>query len=77
MNGGAPSGAPRAGLDGPGELHYEALEGAQHPAGLLLSPAAFINPAQYASVLEGRFKQLQGEPGSRGRSASCHPGPRK
>ncbi|MGH0144969.1 UNVERIFIED_CONTAM: hypothetical protein FKN15_004632 [Acipenser sinensis] len=26
----------------------------------LLSPAAFINPAQYNNVLEGRFKQLQG-----------------
>ncbi|XP_058868085.1 spectrin beta chain, non-erythrocytic 1-like isoform X2 [Acipenser ruthenus] len=27
----------------------------------LLSPAAFINPAQYNNVLEGRFKQLQDE----------------
>lgn len=25
-----------------------------------LSPAAFINAIQYANVLEGRFKQLQG-----------------
>uniref|UniRef100_W5M2Y8 Calponin-homology (CH) domain-containing protein n=1 Tax=Lepisosteus oculatus TaxID=7918 RepID=W5M2Y8_LEPOC len=26
-----------------------------------LSPAAFVNAAQYANVLEGRFKQLQDE----------------
>lgn len=26
-----------------------------------LSPAAFINAVQYANVLEGRFKQLQGK----------------
>jgi hypothetical protein len=51
----------RNGLNGAGEFYYEAVEGSQNPGGLLLSPAAFINPAQYASVLEGRFKQLQGE----------------
>lgn len=28
-----------------------------------LSPAAFINAVQYANVLEGRFKQLQGREG--------------
>lgn len=49
------------GLNGAGEFYYEAVEGSQNPGGVLLSPAAFINPAQYASVLEGRFKQLQGE----------------
>lgn len=49
------------GLNGAGEFYYEAVEGSQNPGGLLLSPAAFIDPAQYASVLEGRFKQLQGE----------------
>lgn len=49
------------GLNGPGEWYSEAVEGSQSPGGLLLSPAAFINPAQYASVLEGRFKQLQDE----------------
>ncbi|XP_048663648.1 spectrin beta chain, non-erythrocytic 2 isoform X6 [Marmota marmota marmota] len=49
------------GLNGAEELYYEAVEGSQNPGGLLLSPAAFINPAQYASVLEGRFKQLQDE----------------
>ncbi|XP_069866037.1 spectrin beta chain, non-erythrocytic 2 isoform X1 [Dipodomys merriami] len=49
------------GLNGAEEFYYEAVEGAQNPGGLLLSPAAFINPAQYASVLEGRFKQLQDE----------------
>ncbi|KAM8970702.1 spectrin beta chain, non-erythrocytic 2 isoform 1-T1 [Sarcophilus harrisii] len=47
------------GLGEPGELHLE--EGARRPGSPLLSPAAFINPAQYASVLEGRFKQLQDE----------------
>lgn len=49
------------GLNGAGEFYYEAVEGSQNPGGVLLSPAAFINPALYASVLEGRFKQLQGE----------------
>lgn len=49
------------GLNGAAEFYYEAVEGSQNPGGVLLSPAAFINPAQYASVLEGRFKQLQGE----------------
>ncbi|XP_013006253.1 spectrin beta chain, non-erythrocytic 2 isoform X3 [Cavia porcellus] len=49
------------GLNGASEFYYEAVEGSQNPGGLLLSPAAFINPAQYASVLEGRFKQLQDE----------------
>lgn len=49
------------GLNGAGEFYYEAVEGSQNPGGVLLSPAAFINPAQYASVLEGRFKQLQDE----------------
>lgn len=52
---------PGHSLNGAGELYYEAVEGSQNPGGLLLSPAAFINPAQYASVLDGRFKQLQGE----------------
>lgn len=54
------------GLNGAGEVYYEAVEGSQNPGGVLLSPAAFINPAQYASVLEGRFKQLQGESLGRG-----------
>ncbi|XP_074087069.1 spectrin beta chain, non-erythrocytic 2 isoform X1 [Macrotis lagotis] len=49
------------GLHGPGELPEEAVEGVRRPGSPLLSPAAFINPAQYASVLEGRFKQLQDE----------------
>ncbi|XP_068922544.1 spectrin beta chain, non-erythrocytic 2 isoform X3 [Petaurus breviceps papuanus] len=49
------------GLNGAGEPHYEAVEGAGRPGSPLLSPAAFINSAQYASVLEGRFKQLQDE----------------
>lgn len=49
------------GLNGAAEFYYEAVEGSQNPGGVLLSPAAFINPALYASVLEGRFKQLQGE----------------
>lgn len=61
MNGNGVSGAHGPGLNGAGDFYYEAVEGAQSPGGLLLSPAAFINPAQYASVLEGRFKQLQGE----------------
>ncbi|XP_047547132.1 spectrin beta chain, non-erythrocytic 2 isoform X2 [Lutra lutra] len=61
MNGNGVSGAHRPGLNGAGDFYYEAVEGAQSPGGLLLSPAAFINPAQYASVLEGRFKQLQDE----------------
>lgn len=26
-----------------------------------LSPAAFVNQVQYANILEGRFKQLQGK----------------
>lgn len=71
MNGNGVSGAHGPGLNGAGDFYYEAVEGAQSPGGLLLSPAAFINPAQYASVLEGRFKQLQGErprPGAPGRS---------
>lgn len=63
------------GLNGAEELYYEAVEGSQNPGGLLLSPAAFINPAQYASVLEGRFKQLQGEcPRAEG-SPVCQRGP--
>lgn len=61
MNGNGVSRAHGPGLNGAGDFYYEAVEGAQSPGGLLLSPAAFINPAQYASVLEGRFKQLQGE----------------
>lgn len=61
MNGNGVSGAHGPGLNGAGDFYYEAVEGAQSPGGLLLSPAAFINPALYASVLEGRFKQLQGE----------------
>ncbi|XP_044115709.1 spectrin beta chain, non-erythrocytic 2 isoform X1 [Neovison vison] len=61
MNGNGVSGAHGPGLNGAGDFYYEAVEGAQSPGGLLLSPAAFINPAQYASVLEGRFKQLQDE----------------
>lgn len=63
------------GLNGAGEFYYEAVEGSQNPGGVLLSPAAFINPAQYASVLEGRFKQLQGEfPRAEG-SLLCQRGP--
>lgn len=63
------------GLNGAGEFYYEAVEGSQNPGGILLSPAAFINPAQYASVLEGRFKQLQGEfPWAEG-SLLCPRGP--
>lgn len=63
------------GLNGAGEFYYEAVEGSQNPGGVLLSPAAFINPAQYASVLEGRFKQLQGEfPWAEG-SLLCQRGP--
>ncbi|KAM6157995.1 spectrin beta chain, non-erythrocytic 2 [Rhynchocyon petersi] len=61
MNGNGVARAHGHGLNGAEEFYYEALEGAQNPGGLLLSPAAFINPAQYASVLEGRFKQLQDE----------------
>ncbi|XP_009006782.3 spectrin beta chain, non-erythrocytic 2 isoform X1 [Callithrix jacchus] len=61
MNGNGVSRVHGNGLHGAGEFYYEAVEGAQNPGGLLLSPAAFINPAQYASVLEGRFKQLQDE----------------
>lgn len=61
MNGNGVSRAHGPGLNGAGDFYYEAVEGAQSPGDLLLSPAAFINPAQYASVLEGRFKQLQGE----------------
>lgn len=61
MNGNGVSRVYGHGLNGAGEFYYEAVEGSQNPGGLLLSPAAFINPAQYASVLEGRFKQLQGE----------------
>ncbi|XP_045871573.1 spectrin beta chain, non-erythrocytic 2 isoform X1 [Meles meles] len=61
MNGNGVSGAHGPGLNGAGDFYYEAVEGAQSPGGLLLSPAAFVNPAQYASVLEGRFKQLQDE----------------
>uniref|UniRef100_A0ABI8ASJ2 Spectrin beta chain n=1 Tax=Felis catus TaxID=9685 RepID=A0ABI8ASJ2_FELCA len=61
MNGNGVSRAHGPGLNGAGDFYYEAVEGAQSPGGLLLSPAAFINPAQYASVLEGRFKQLQDE----------------
>lgn len=60
MNGHGVGRAPGYGLNGAGEFYCEAVEGAQNPGGLLLSPAAFINSAQYASVLEGRFKQLQG-----------------
>lgn len=61
MNGNGVSRVHGHSLNGAGEFYYEAVEGAQNPGGLLLSPAAFINPAQYASVLDGRFKQLQGE----------------
>lgn len=61
MNGNGVNRLHGHGLNGAGEFYYEAVEGSQNPGGLLLSPAAFINPAQYASVLEGRFKQLQGE----------------
>ncbi|XP_049748549.1 spectrin beta chain, non-erythrocytic 2 isoform X1 [Elephas maximus indicus] len=61
MNGNGLARAHSNGLNGASEFYYEAVEGAQNPGGLLLSPAAFINPAQYASVLEGRFKQLQDE----------------
>lgn len=61
MNGNGLSRAHGPGLNGAGDFYYEAVAGAQSPGGPLLSPAAFINPAQYASVLEGRFKQLQGE----------------
>lgn len=60
MNGHGVGRAPGYGLNGAGEFYCEAVEGAPNPGGLLLSPAAFINPAQYAGVLEGRFKQLQG-----------------
>lgn len=63
------------GLNGADEFYYEAVEGSQNPGGVLLSPAAFINPALYASVLEGRFKQLQGEfPWAEG-SLLCQGGP--
>ena len=82
MNGDGESRAHGPGLNGACDFYYEAAEGAQGPGGLLLSPAAFINPAQYASVLEGRFKQLQGErpargPGSEGPEPSRRvaPGP--
>lgn len=61
MNGNGVSRGPGHGLNGADELYYETVEGSQSPGGLLLSPAAFINPAQYSSVLEGRFKQLQDE----------------
>lgn len=61
MNGNGVSRVHGHSLNGAGEFYYEAVEGSQNPGGLLLSPAAYINPAQYASVLEGRFKQLQGE----------------
>lgn len=61
MNGNAVSRVQGHGLNGASEFYYEAVEGSHNPGGFLLSPAAFINPAQYASVLEGRFKQLQGE----------------
>ncbi|EPQ06581.1 Spectrin beta chain, brain 2 [Myotis brandtii] len=61
MNGNGVSRVHGHSLNGAGEFYYEAVEGSQNPRGLLLSPAAFINPAQYASVLEGRFKQLQDE----------------
>lgn len=66
MNGNGVGRVPGAGLNGADDLYYEAVEGSQNPGGLLLSPAAFINPAQYASVLDGRFKQLQGEAGAQG-----------
>lgn len=66
MNGNGVSRPHGPGLNGAGDFYYEAVEGAQSPGDLLLSPAAFINPAQYASVLEGRFKQLQGERPTRG-----------
>ncbi|XP_053780527.1 spectrin beta chain, non-erythrocytic 2 isoform X1 [Desmodus rotundus] len=61
MNGNGVGRVHGSGLNGADEFYYEAVEGSQNPGGLLLSPAAFINPAQYASVLEGRFKQLQDE----------------
>ena len=61
MNGNGVGRVHGSGLNGADEFYYEAVEGSQNPGGLLLSPAAFINSAQYASVLEGRFKQLQGE----------------
>lgn len=61
MNGNGVSRVHGHGLNGAGEFYYEAVEGSQNPGGLMLSPAAFINPTQYASVLDGRFKQLQGE----------------
>ncbi|XP_076971715.1 spectrin beta chain, non-erythrocytic 2 isoform X1 [Tamandua tetradactyla] len=61
MNGEGLSRAHGNGLNGAGEFYYEAGDRSQHPGGLLLSPAAFVNPAQYANVLEGRFKQLQDE----------------
>lgn len=66
MNGNGVSRVHGHSLNGAGEFYYEAVEGSQNPGGLLLSPAAYINPAQYASVLEGRFKQLQGELVGRG-----------
>ena len=66
MNGHEVSRAHGHGLNGAGEFYYEAVEESQNPGGLPLSPAAFISPAQRASVLEGRFKQLQG--GLRGAS---------
>nr|XP_055122575.1 spectrin beta chain, non-erythrocytic 2 isoform X1 [Symphalangus syndactylus] len=61
MNGNRVSRVHGNGLHEACEFYYEAVEGAHNPGGLLLSPAAFINPVQYASVLEGRFKQLQDE----------------
>lgn len=74
MNGNGVSRLHGHGLNGAGEFYYEAVEGSQNPGGLLLSPAAFINPAQYASVLEGRFKQLQGELRGHGGSRQRGPG---
>lgn len=75
MNGNGVSRGPGHGLNGADELYYETVEGSQSPGGLLLSPAAFINPAQYSSVLEGRFKQLQGGLGRAARGPPRRAGP--
>lgn len=42
------------------------MELERKPSESCLSPAAFINQAQYSNILEGRFKQLQGERAAQG-----------
>lgn len=61
MNGHGVGRAPGYGLNGAGSLLREAVRGPENPR---LVPARCLHqPAQYASVLEGRFKQLKGGPG--------------